>query len=96
MVNLIDIDDSDGPKIEFPCEDYPIKVMGEAHESLHPMVMEVMEKHAPGFDETKITVRDSRNGRYQSITVFIRATGEPQLKSIFEDLKTSQLVKMVL
>ena len=44
----------------------------------------------------KITVRDSSKGRWQAITMVITATGKPQLEAIFEDLKTSGLVKMVL
>ncbi|GAB1255967.1 DUF493 domain-containing protein [Aurantivibrio plasticivorans] len=84
------------PKIEFPCADYPIKIMGEAHDSLHSVVTTLVDTHAPGFDQTKITVRDSRNGRYQSITVFITATGEDQLKALHRDLMASDLIKMVL
>ena len=83
------------PKIEFPC-DYPIKVMGSAGEPLYQHVMTVMERHAPGFDQTLVTVRDSSKGTFQSITVVITATGKPQLEDIFEDLKTSNAVKMVL
>ena len=83
------------PQIEFPC-DYHIKVMGEAHVELHQHVLQVMEVHAPGFDRSQITVRDSSKGKWQSITVVITATGKPQLVAIFEDLKTSSRVKMVL
>lgn len=84
------------PRIEFPCPDYPIKVMGDATEDLQSWVMNIMARHAPGFDETRVTVRDSRNGRFQAITVFITATGETQLRAIFEDLKKYDAVKMVL
>ncbi len=85
----------EAPKIEFPCE-YPIKVMGDAGEELHNLVIEVMERHAPGFDRSAMTVRDSSRGTFQSITVTITATGKPQLQAIFDDLKVSKLVKMVL
>jgi uncharacterized protein len=83
------------PKIEFPCA-YPIKVMGEKCEEFRSHVMVVMGRHAPGFDELAVTVRDSSKGKYQSLTVTITATGEEQLKAIFVDLKTSSLVQMVL
>ena len=85
----------DPPKIEFPC-DYPIKVLGESGEHLYRHVLTVMQRHAPEFDETRITVRDSRKSTFQSITVFITATGRPQLENIFQDLKASDKVKMVL
>ena len=87
--------DNQPPKIEFPCA-YPIKVMGVTCEELHDHVMTVMERHAPGFDQQTVTIRDSKKGNYQSLTVTITATGEPQLKAIFIDLKTSSLVRMVL
>ena len=87
--------DPEAPKIEFPCE-YPIKVMGYACREFHEHVLSVMSEHAPGYDQTAVTVRDSRNGRFQSITVTITATGEKQLTAIFEDLKLCDQVQMVL
>ena len=83
------------PKIEFPC-DYPIKILGEAHAELRAHVLTVMDTHAPGFDRTKISIRDSSKGRWQSMTVVIIATGKPQIDAIFASLKTSSRVKMVL
>ena len=87
--------DQEVPLLEFPC-DYPIKVMGDAHGELHEHVVQVMNIHAPGFDQSKITVRESSKGKWQSITLIITATGKPQLDAIFTDLKTSSRVKMVL
>ena len=86
----------DSPKIEFPCADYPIKVMGEKSADYHEAVLAVMHKYAAGFDLAKVSVRDSRNGNYQSITVFIEATGPQQLRSIFEELKKHPATRMVL
>ena len=87
--------DQEAPKIEFPC-DYPIKIMGVAGDELHRVIKMVMIKHAPGYDEAQITIRDSAQGNYQAITVTITATGTDQLQAIFTELKTSQHVKMVL
>lgn len=84
------------PKIEFPCENYPIKVLGDAGQELHSLVIEVMERHASGFDETRITINESSKGRFQSLTVWITATGEPQLRAIHEDLRINPRVKMVM
>jgi putative lipoic acid-binding regulatory protein len=86
---------SEAPKIVFPC-DYPIKVMGVAGAELHTLVKTVMVKHAPGFDEAHITIRDSAQGNYQSLTVTITATGEAQLRTIHAELKQSPQVKLVL
>jgi uncharacterized protein len=86
----------ESPKIVFPCPRYPIKVVGDQGPELHAHVLTVFDRHAPGYDEAAIVFRDSRNGRFQSITVFITATGETQLRSIFEELKSSPLTKVVL
>lgn len=84
------------PRIEFPCEDYPIKVMGDAGNELQIHVINVFSKHVEDFDVETMRVRESAQGRFQSITVSINATGEAQLQAIFEDLKLSDIVKMVL
>ncbi|GAA6168797.1 HP0495 family protein [Sessilibacter corallicola] len=83
-------------KIQFPCPNYPIKVLGDAGDQLHALVIEVFNKHAPDFDREAIKIRDSAKGSFQSLTVTIEATGEQQLQAIFDDLKASKLVKMVL
>lgn len=84
------------PKIEFPCENYPVKVMGDAGDALHQLVNEVMARHVEGFHPGLVTVRDSSKGRFQSLTVMITATGEEQLQAIFQDLKKNPIVRMVL
>jgi putative lipoic acid-binding regulatory protein len=83
------------PEIEFPCK-YPIKVLGEAHQELNEHVIKVMNTHAPKITESDLKISHSSKGKWQSITVFIIATGKPQLDAIFADLKTSNRVKMVL
>ena len=85
----------DAPKIEFPC-DYPIKVMGYAAPDYKQFVMDVIEGHAPGFDRSRVKLRQSKGGNYYSVTVSIVATGEAQLKALFEELKASGRVTMVL
>lgn len=89
-------DDDDRPVIQFPCENYPIRVMGEAGPAYQGFVLEVFERHAPGFDRTKVQVRPSRNGRFESVCVTITATGPAQLEAIFVALKQNTAVKMVL
>lgn len=83
------------PKIEFPC-DYVIKVIGHAAPDFRDYVVSVAETHAPGIREELISVTDSRNGRFTSVQLTIVATGEPQLKALFEELKASGRVHMVL
>ena len=83
------------PDIEFPCK-YPINVLGEAHPDLNQHVVKVMNTQAPTIQESDLSSKNSSQGKWQSITVTIIATGKPQLDAIFADLKTSSRVKMVL
>ena len=83
------------PKIEFPC-DYSIRVVGDAAEDFVAAIGEVIARHSPGFDSSAITLSDSRNGRFQSARAVIRATSEAQLNALFEELKATGRVHMVL
>ncbi len=89
-------DDISAPKIDFPCERYPIKVIGDAGEGFHEVVIDVIQRHAPDFDETTVVTRDSRNGRFLSLQVLITATGVEQLQAIHVDLRATGRVHMVL
>jgi putative lipoic acid-binding regulatory protein len=84
------------PKIEFPCDDYPIKVLGTGVDDYEQLVIDIIRVHAPDFDATSMQVRDSRNGRFRSITVYIRATGPDQLQRIHTDLTAQSFVHMVM
>jgi len=83
------------PRIEFPC-DYPIKVMGRQCEEFEAVVLEIIERHAPGIDRQRIKVKSSSKGTFTSMTVFITATGKPQLEALHGDLMDSGLVQMVI
>lgn len=88
--------DIEPPKIEFPCVNYPIKVMGEASVDFRGFVEGVMCKHDPAFDVATVQVRPSRKGRFEAVNVMITATGIEQLNAIFADLKANPAVRMVL
>ncbi|MEC7815490.1 MAG: DUF493 domain-containing protein [Pseudomonadota bacterium] len=88
-------DEPKAPKIEFPC-DYVIKVIGNAAPDFTEFVVSVVEQHAPGITDEDVTVTDSSRGRFSSVQLKIVATGEPQLKALFEELKASGRVHMVL
>ncbi|MAJ86549.1 MAG: DUF493 domain-containing protein [Cellvibrionales bacterium TMED148] len=83
------------PKLEFPCS-YPIKILGENNPDLRKQIISVMTKHSSTFDDQFTKIRQSKRGRWQSITVIIQATGESQIKGIYDDLRANPLVRMVL
>ncbi|QNH07561.1 DUF493 domain-containing protein [Ectopseudomonas composti] len=88
--------DVQAPKIEFPCERYPIKVIGTAGEGFSDLVIEVIQRHAPDLDTSTLVMRDSRNGNFLSVQVLITATGVEQLQAIHVDLRATGRVHMVL
>lgn len=84
------------PKIEFPCKDYPVKILGDAGDELFDFVCEITEVYAPGFDRSKVVIKSSSKGRFNSITVFITATGVDQLSAYHKALKENSAIKIVL
>lgn len=83
------------PKIVFPCT-YPIKIMGLATPGFEDDVIAVVRRHAPGVAAGDVSVRPSSNGNYLALTIVIEATGTEQLAAMFEQLKATASVKMVL
>ncbi len=83
------------PKIEFPC-DYPIKVIGESVPGFRDEVLGILRRYDATIAPDKVKERPSSKGNYSAITVSLRATGEPQLKRLFEDLKECAAVRLVL
>jgi putative lipoic acid-binding regulatory protein len=92
-----EIDDGVGeaPKIEFPCL-YPIKIIGRSVEGFQATVIEVVERHTGDLDADLINIQASAQSNYLSVRVTIAATGEEQLRNLFEDLKALESVKLVL
>ncbi|EAT11632.1 DUF493 domain-containing protein [Bermanella marisrubri] len=87
---------ADPAKIEFPCPDYPVKILGEGGDDYQQIVTEIVEIHAPGFDAERIKINHSSKGRFTSLTLFITAQSPEQLKQLHEDLMKHERIKMVL
>ncbi|WP_027847765.1 HP0495 family protein [Marinospirillum minutulum] len=83
------------PKIEFPCE-YPIKVMGPAAPDFKACILDVLVESETSFMRESVAVVDSRNGRFQSVRVTIKAQSEDHLSSLHQCLKNTGRVQMVL
>jgi putative lipoic acid-binding regulatory protein len=91
-----DLTQQQPPVIEFPCYDYPVKIMGEMSDTFIEFVLATTEKFAPNFDRNKVTIKQSSKARFTSVTVFITATGAQQLEEYHQALKTNSAVKIVL
>lgn len=82
-------------KIEFPCADYPIKVVGDSGDTYKSTVIEILSKLAK-VDLSTLAERQSRNGKYTTVQLHIVATGEDQLRDINSALRATGIVHMVL
>lgn len=89
------MNDPKHPQITFPC-DYPIKVIGDMTPDFKDFVTRVACRHDPELSQESITVNTSRNGRFLSVRLVIRAVGEAQISALFAELKESGRVRMVL
>ena len=81
--------------IAYPCE-FPIKIMGKTQAGFAQAVIEVVKRHAPGFDPATLEMRPSREGRYLSLTCTIQATSREQLDDLYRELCDHPMVTMVL
>ncbi|MFG1497708.1 DUF493 domain-containing protein [Saccharospirillum sp. HFRX-1] len=86
----------EAPKIEFPCDDYMIKVVGDAEVALRDFVHQVLVRYDSRLTLESFTSKPSRNGRFESLTVFMRVEQEVHLSELFEVLKSDDRVKMVI
>jgi len=56
----------------------------------------LVRKHAPDLDDTIVEVRQSRGGKYLSLTITVRAQSRAQLDAIYRELTSHPQVKVVL
>ncbi|MDR0250074.1 MAG: DUF493 domain-containing protein [Burkholderiales bacterium] len=81
--------------LQFPC-DFPIKVMGKNVEGFAQAVADIVVAHALGFDPATMEMRSSKENRYLSLTVTVRATNKTQLDALYLALTEHPMVSMVL
>lgn len=80
--------------LSFPC-DYPVKAMVRTEQGAHEAVMQVMQKQAI-FSSDDVSVKLSRNGAYESITIQVTVHSRAHLESIYTDLRALDVVVMTL
>jgi hypothetical protein len=85
----------DEPLLQFPC-DFPIKIMGAGGADFRRLAVDLVRRHASDLDDGRVRIQDSRTGRYQSVTVIVRARDRAQLDAIYRDLCDHPQVTMAL
>lgn len=86
----------DAPKIEFPCDDYVIKIVGDSVSEFKPFTTSVLSKYDSKVTDDSYRENPSKNGRFVSLTVKMRVEKESDLTDLFNELKANPLVRMVL
>ncbi len=81
--------------IQYPSA-FPIKVVGVNEEGFEQAVAQILRKHAPDFDVTSIQVRESRAGKYLSVSATITARSRDQLDALYLELTGHPMVRVVL
>ena len=59
-------------------------------------IVDIVRQHAPELAEEDINFRPSRHGKYLAVNVIITARSLEQIQAIFDDLKASGRVAMVI
>lgn len=81
--------------LEFPCA-FPVKIMGEAREGFADAILEIVLRHAPGFDVASTEMRASSSGKYVSLTCTITAVSQAQLDDLYREISGHPMVSMAL
>ena len=88
-------EDSSESLIKFPCN-FPIKVIGEAHQDFIQIIVTIIKEHTHDFIEKKIESKMSSESNFISLTCTVYVTSKQQLDLIYEDLSSHPMTKFVL
>jgi len=82
--------------LEFPC-DFPIKIMGRDEEDdFRSEAVAIVEAEVGPLPDGAVSTQSSRNGRFLSVTVTVRAESREQLDSLYRRLSDHERVLVVL
>ena len=84
-----------GKLLDFPV-DFPIKVMGRRADDFAQTVASVVSARVPDFDPSSIELRASSRGAWLSVTLVVRARSREQLESLYRELSSHPMVRIVL
>jgi len=85
----------DRGRLRFPCR-YPVKALTRSREQALARVVEAIAAVGARPDTDNVTVRPSRNGRFQSITVEVEADSRAVLEAVYARLRALDIVVMTL
>lgn len=87
--------DGEDTLIEFPTP-FAVKVMGRNEDDFVEHAMGLVTAHTEGREPLSVAARESRNGRFLSVTVEITAQSKAQLDAIYQSLSDDARVVVAL
>ena len=81
--------------LRFPMR-FPVKAMGKAEDTFVELVVSLVRPLVDDFDDAEVDSRDSRNGRFRSVTVTFTARSREQLDDIYRALSGHDRILYVL
>lgn len=88
-------DDGEDTLLEFPTP-FAVKIMGRNGEGFVDHATALVTAHTAGREPLSVAARESRNGRFLSVTVEITAESKAQLDAIYRALSDDEQVVMAL
>lgn len=96
-MQFTDLNDSaEKPKIEFPCANYPVKIIGDHCADYVQSVLDVVCSQVADFDPATADQQLSSNGRFCSVRISITAQSPQHLEQLHQALRQTGKVRMVL
>lgn len=80
---------------QFPCE-FPIKIMAENKAGVEQFIRDTLDHEVDKKEIVDISIRESREANYISITAIIMAKDKAQLDRLYEAFSGNKQIKMVL
>ena len=80
---------------EFPCE-YSLKVIGKTMEEFEIAVLSIIRQYVEHLKEDAISVKPSKKGNYQSLSITLEITSKKQLDKIYKALSECEHVLTAL
>ena len=80
---------------EFPCQ-FPIKIMANPDKKTTQFILGVFEKYVQDYNNIDFKVKESKTGKYISITAIFEAQSKKQLDNIYKSISEHSEVHMVL
>ena len=80
---------------EFPYS-FVMKAVGKNSGDFQELVTTIVRRHVRDLEESAITVRLSKDGKYLSVTASFLAESQDQLEALYQELNEHERVIMVL